>query len=477
MRMRAAVFMAVILAAAVGFAAQAQESPEVQQLKATVEALQKTVQQLTDRIATLEQEKAVPAPQQPARPAVVQPAPQLQAQAVAVPEGNASPVTPRESFNVEQLAAPRLNDLTLDPKYTGFFPIPNTQVIMQLNAKPHFDMFRDSRYSGDDSRFVTATIPVEGSPEYGGGSQFNMNAKATTFIWDVRAPLMDGSPRFFVQTDFFNSESPKLDIRFKQVYGQYYNFVFGQMTTLLEDPDIWPDTVDWEGPNSMIFARLAALHYLIKLSPEWSMTVGVERPDSQVASDYGEGVKGLNRWPDTGFNVRWERAKVGHVQFAGMFRDIGARSPKWGDQHAFGWGANLSWVFDVCSKDSIQGQATYGEGIGRYCNDAFSNMDAAYTDHGDLKPLPYFAGFFGYTHWWAEKWRSTITYGYVGLRDQKSMGPDAYRSTDYASLNAVYQFRKKLSLGFELLYGYKQQQDLLKGDVWRLQFGIAYKLF
>jgi hypothetical protein len=34
-----------------------------------------------------------------------------------------------------------------------------------------------------------------------------------------------------------------------------------------------------------------------------------------------------------------------------------------------------------------------------------------------------------------------------------------------------------MSLGWELLYGYKQQQDLLKGDVWRLQFGIAYKLF
>ncbi len=269
--------------------------------------------------------------------------------AAAIPEGNASPVTLRETFNDEQLAAPRLNDLTVDPKYQGYFRIPNSQVIMQFNAKPHFDMFRDSRYSGDNSRFVTATIPVEGSPDYGGGSQFNMNAKATTLSWDVRAPQVDGSPRFFVQTDFFGSESSKLDIRFKQVYGQYYNFVFGQMTTLFEDPDIWPDTVDWEGPNSMIFARLAAFHYLIKLSPEWSMTVGVERPDSQVASDYGESVTGLNRWPDTGFNVRWEKSKVGHVQFAGMFRDIGVRSPTWGDQHAFGWGANLSFVFDVGS--------------------------------------------------------------------------------------------------------------------------------
>jgi hypothetical protein len=57
------------------------------------------------------------------------------------------------------------------------------------------------------------------------------------------------------------------------------------------------------------------------------------------------------------------------------------------------------------------------------------------------------------------------------------MGDDAYHRTDYASLNAVYQFRQKMTLGFEVLWGQKQQADLLKGDVWRFQFGIAYKLF
>lgn len=476
MKMRSTIVGIILLSMALGAWAQAPESPEVQQLRATVESLQKTVQQLNDRLATLEKEKAsAPAPQA-AKPAGAQPAVEMTSGA-GIPEGNASPVTLRESFNIEQEAAPRLDDLTLDPKYHGFFAIPNSNIIMQLNAKPHFDMFRDSRYSGDDSRFVTAKIPVEGSPAYGGGSQVNANAKASNLSWDVRAPLVAGNPRFFVQADFFGSESPKLDVRWKQLYAQYYNFVFGQTITLFEDPDIWPDTVDYEGPNSMIFSRVAAVHYLFKVGREWSMKVGMERPDSQVASFYGEGVTGLNRWPDAGFNIRWERAKVGHIQFAGMFRDIGVRSPTWGDEHAFGWGANLSWVFDVGKRDSLLGQLTYGEGIGRYCNDAFSNMDAAFDDRGDLNPLPYFGGFFGYTHGWSDKLRSTVTYGYVDLSNELSMGPDAYHRTDYASLNLVYQYHKKMSFGWEVLWGQKTQQDLLSGDVWRLQFGIAYKLF
>ena len=474
----AVLLLAALLFLAFGGSVMAQDQTEVQQLKSMVESLQKTVQQLNTRIQVLEQEKsAVPVPQ-----AQVQPPPAQQAQAAApaqeaIPEGHASPITLRDSFNNEQLAAPRLNDLTVDPKYEGFFRIPNSPVIMQFNAKPHLDLMEDNRNSGDQSRFVTATIPMEGSPDYGGGSRFNMNAKATNMSWDVRAPSMEGSPRFFVQIDFFNSENPKLDLRWKQIYAQYYNFVIGQTITLFEDPDVWPDTVDYEGPNSMIFARQPVVHYLLRLSPEWNMTLGAEKPDSQVSPYYGASITGTNRIPDLGFNIRWERAKAGHVQFAGMVRDLGARSPVWGDKTVLGWGANLSGVFDVGKRDSLQGQLTYGEGIGRYSNDAFSNMDAAFTTDGELKALPYFGGFFGYTHWWNEKLRTTLTYGYVDLQDELSMGPDAYHRTNYASLNAVYQFRKKMTFGWEVLWGKKQQQNLLSGDVWRLQFGIAYKLF
>lgn len=474
MRMRA-VFILIVLALGACAAVQAQESPEVQQLKATVEALTKTVQQLNERLATLEQQKAPPPPATPPPPA-----PQAQGVPPAageVPEGNASAVTLRESFNDQQTGAPRPDDLTLDPKYRGFFAIPNTPVIMQLNAKPRLDLMEDNRYSGDDTRFVTATIPIEGTPEHGGGSQFNMNAKASNISWDVRAPKLKGSPRFFLQLDFFGSESPKLDVRWKQLYAQYYNFVFGQTITLFEDPDVWPDTVDYEGPNSMIFARIPVIHYLIKVNPEWMVTLGVERPDAQIASYYGDPVKGVNHAPDVGFNVRWERADVGHVQFATMFRSLGARSPVWGDKSAFGWGANLSGVHDVGEQDAFLWQLTYGHGIARYFNDCFSNLDAAITDDGDLKPLPYFGGFVGYTHWWNGKWRSTLTYGYVNIDDELSMGDEAYHRTDYASVNAVYQFRERMTLGWEFLWGYKEQQDRLNGDVWRLQFGIAYKIF
>jgi hypothetical protein len=168
---------------------------------------------------------------------------------------------------------------------------------------------------------------VEGSPGYGGGSQFESNAKATSPSWEVRPPAPRGTPRFCVQTDLFDSESPKPDPRWKRVYGQHHNLVCRQTMTLLKDPDVRRDTVDCGGPDSVVFARPPAIHCMIRLGSEWDMKLGLGRPGARVAPCHGESVAGIN-------HLRWEQAKMDHVQSGIMFCGAGARSPARGDQHA-----------------------------------------------------------------------------------------------------------------------------------------------
>ena len=55
--------------------------------------------------------------------------------------------------------------------------------------------------------------------------------------------------------------------------------------------------------------------------------------------------------------------------------------------------------------------------------------------------------------------------------------PQAYHETYYSSLNLVWQIRKRLSVGFEALYGYKVEASGGYGDVWRVQTGLVYSLF
>jgi hypothetical protein len=81
------------------------------------------------------------------------------------------------------------------------------------------------------------------------------NANATQLRLDVRAPEMGGNFRFYYQNDFFarartsgdmkvsGSASLRSVLRISRA-----EFTYG----VWEDPDSWPDTVDYEGPNAVI---------------------------------------------------------------------------------------------------------------------------------------------------------------------------------------------------------------------------------
>jgi hypothetical protein len=443
------------------------QQEEIEKLKKAVESMQKTIDEQNKKIQEIGQ-KQVEAP----------PAPAQAAPAAAEVTSPSSPVTERGAFNDQQQAAPRPDDLTLDPKYRGFMRLPNTPVLLKFNAKPRVDMTYDSREAGDDNRFITAKIPVGGDSTKGGRPVFNINAKGSQLRIDVRAPEVAGSPRFYYENDFYGSGGGEFPYRVRHLYGQIYNVIVGQTFSIFEDPDVWPDTVDFEGPSSAIFARRPLLRYQHRVNDEWQLNLGVEQPDTEAdTTGQPDGTTGRNSAPDGGVNARWERSGTGHVQLASIFRDIGVRGSSNGNQDVFGWGLNLSGGFDTIGRDTLQTQLTYGDGLFRYCNDDFQNNDAAFDKDGDLEAIPYFGAMLGYTHHWNESFRSTASYGYVHLDNTSGQAGSAYNETQYASLNLMWQLRQRLSVGLEELYGLRTTKDGSNGDVFRTTVGLVYSIF
>jgi hypothetical protein len=477
--------IALIAVAPTLVAAQQTTQAEIQELKRAVEALQKRVKEL----------EAGQAPAAPAAaPAAVAPAPapapvvakpgeapspaeEAEAQ-LAAAHGHQSPVESRGSFDDKQDAAARPGDYTLDPQYRGFIPIPHTVFMIKFNPKPRVDMTVDSKYSGDDFRFVTAKIPLEGTPEYGGGEHFNANGNGSQLRLDMRAPGAPGNFRFYYQNDFFGSDTKNFQYRLQHLYGQYYGVVGGFTYGVFEDPDAWPDTVDYEGPNAVIFARRALIHYTMNLSDAWNVTLGVEDPDIYVDNSGDPNAVERFRAPDTGFNVRWEPASLGHVQFSTIFRSIGINGDVGGSDDVFGWGVNLAGSLNVTASDTLQFWGVYGDGVGGMGNDtSFVNSDAALKSNGNLVALEYVSGMLAVTHRWTPRWRSTATYGYVNLENTGLQPGDAYNFTHYASGNLVFQLLKRLSIGTELLYGFREVKNGDHGDVYRFQLGLLYSVF
>jgi hypothetical protein len=462
-------------------------SATTEQLETTVNEMQKTIENLQQQIIELKNQQPVVPPQANSpglatnQTLTVSSDKVVFSQTVTEITGHEAQVTSRNTFNDQQEAAQRANDQTLDPKYKGFIPIPNTPAIIKFNAKPRVDFTSDNRNSGNPDRFVTAQIPVDGQSNLGGGHQFNVNARGSSLRLDVRAPDFAGAPRFYYENDFFGSGGG-MSFRIKQLYGEYYNITAGWTYSIFEDPDVWPDTVDFEGPNSMIFARQPTVRYLLPMNEHWQFNFGIEQPASEVDNFDLPDVSSVNHAPDGGLNVRWEDKKIGHVQVAGILRDVGANSPTFGNQHSFGWGLMAATSLNIFSKDSVQLQATYGEGYFHFANDNFTTSgfnggDAAYDINGNLKALPYFSAMAGYTHHWTDSLRSTATFGYADLNNAFSQGPLAYHKTYYASGNVVYQIRKRLSIGLEALYGKKEVKSGADGDVFRVQMGIMWALF
>jgi DcaP outer membrane protein len=442
-------------------------SAEVEELKAQVRLLQQRIDQMEQR----EKERATTE----ARPAVVPPAAVTTA-AEPPASGEKGEVVSRGTLRNEQEAAPRPDDLLLDPQFRGFTRIPNTKVLVKFNAKPRTDVTLDTWNAGDDNRFVTAKIPVFGQADHGGDPRFNINAKGSQLRIDVRAPEIAGKPRFYYENDFYGSGGGEFPYRLRHLYGQYYNIVVGQTYSIFEDPDVWPDNVDYEGPNSAIFARRPLVRYLLPFNKEWQMNFGIEQPEAEIDLTSQDGARSYNNAPDGGVNVRWEQADVGHVQLATILRSLSAEDTTEGKQSVLGWGFNLATVLNTWGPDSFQGQATYGHGLFRYSNDDFVNNDAAFQKDGDLQAIPYLGLMTGYTHHWSDQFRSTASGGYVHLDNTGAQTGDAYHETVYGSLNLIYQYHKRLSIGVEGLYGRRETKDGADGEVYRVT-AVVYTIF
>jgi hypothetical protein len=473
-----------LLALAGSAAAEPASQQDIEDLKKLLLQQEQSIRELKSRIQELEAKPAAPAPAAGAPPAAVAapaapPSPAEDAIRKAQAESRKSPVADRRQFDDKQEAAARPGDYTLDPQYRGFLAIPNTPFMIKFNPKPRLDMTIDSQRSGDDFRFVQATIPLEGQPGHGGGEQFNMNGNGSQLRVDMRAPSVPGNFRFYYQNDFFGSDTKNFQYRLQHLYGQYYGVVAGYTYGVFEDPDAWPDTVDYEGPNSVVYARRPLVHYTMPLADDWNFTVGVEDPDIFVDLTGAPDANVRTRAPDTGFNIRWESADWGHVQFSTIVRSIGADGGGVAESDdVFGWGVNLATSLNVTERDTVQGMLVYGYGVAGMGNDpSFVNSDAALDMSGDLVALEYASLLAAATHKWTPRWRSTMVYGFANVANTGMQAGDAYDFTHYASANLVYQLFKRLSIGVEGLYGYREAKSGAHGDVFRLQVGLLYSLF
>jgi hypothetical protein len=279
--------------------------------------------------------------------------------------------------------------------------------------------------------------------------------------------------------------------RLRHAYGELGQFGAGQTWSPFMDPDVFPNSIEYWGPNGMVFFRNVQARWM-PLKGEHAVTVALERPgasgDQGTVSGRIElaGIQGRFPLPDISANYRWTQG-WGHLQVAGIVRSI-----KWDDTLAFtpghpydlsgsdvGWGINVSTNVKF-GKDTLRASVVYGEGIENYMNDAPADIGATASASAALgidgKALPVVGLVAFYDRTWSDKWTSTIGYSRVDIDNSDLQAGNAFKTGEYALVNALYYPVDDLMFGPEFQWGRRENNsDGWSADDYRLQFSVKYK--
>ena len=256
----------------------------------------------------------------------------------------------------------------------------------------------------------------------------------------------------------------------------------GQYYTLFMNVDIFPNTIDYWGPNGMVFIRNPQLRYTAMDNGGMKLGVFIGGAEFRHRHRQGECHRSGSRARRQDLLARsrrqiQHRSRWGQFQVSGILREVGYESANTASANPSGtktgWGVNVNGQFKTGPQDRVMAQFVYGHAIASYMNDG--GVDLAPNSSIKAETVPSYGGMLYYDHYWNESFSSSIG---VSMHHQDNLGgqlPNAFRQGTYASTNVLWYPAKNVMTGVEFIYGKLEQFDGATADDPRLQFSAQVK--
>src|SRR6185312_2883781 len=452
-------------------AASAQDSTgdlkaQIQQLTQQLQQQQQVIQQMKTRLDAMERQEAE------AKAAPPREAPPSMAVASAPP----IPVAPPKPPSAPAGEGPK------GPE--GYISL-GSDNWLKLDVVAQVDTLVDEKRIGTPELFVTSAIPVKGDPYYNSGWRSTLSGKQSIVRMDFQRESPFGTVKVVYKNNFFGSGSGDMVYNLQYLYGELdnetYSFLAGYYLSAFTDIDAFPNTLDYEGPNSFTFKYAPQLRWSPILT-KWgdstlTLPMSIEKPNADISVPDPFGT--YSKRPDFTIGLRWN-APDGHLQWANLLRDLAVESSTENRSRSTNaYATQLSGAVSVFGSDSIQGWVSGGKGYANFLQDISGyGLDAAFNPSLDLKAIKAVGGGAGYTHSWAENMSSSFSYGYLRIDPDDDFIVDTTlpKSTRYASANFAWQASPHTMIGFEYLWGSNRNLEGRNGDASRIQGTIRYDL-
>jgi hypothetical protein len=350
-----------------------------------------------------------------------------------------------------------------------------------------------------DATLRPSKIPTT-KGQFGDDGQSVISARQSRF--GVQASQEIAGKPLFVKFEFdlygTGDDAGQTTMRLRHFYGQWGPILAGQTNTLFMDGDTFPNTIDYWGPNGMVFVRNPQIRFTHKTGNN-TFAIAIEKPNSDIDAGkireldptLGAGIQPSEKIPDLTGQYRYD-SDWGHIQLAGVLRKVGYDTPGTPDNEPknskMGWGINASTSVKTWNKDKLHLAVVYGEGIASYMNDGGTDLGPKANPvvtppivgaplppgslRGDVLPLLGLMAY--YDHYWNDQWSTSLGWSMVDVDNTSFQQADAFNSAQYASANILWTPDKRILAGAELLWGNRKDFNGNKGDDTRVQFTFKY---
>ena len=327
--------------------------------------------------------------------------------------------------------------------------------------------------------------------EFGRDGNFWLSARQSRFGAKATIPTDSGDITAQFEFDMFGvgRDAGLTTIRLRHAWGQWKQIGAGQTNSQFMDVDVFPNILDYWGPNGMLFFRNVQLFWEPYKNDESNARIAIEAPGA--SADVGllserielESISPRFPAPDLTGHYRFGRS-WGYVQIGGALRyfaydDLLPNDAFDLNGHTWGGGVSVSSNIKFNTRNVLRLQWTYGQGIQNYFNDAPvdvgpernpGNLVTPFT--GEALPI---TGYVAYLdHNWSDAWSTAVGYSSVDIENSDLQRPDAFRLGRYASVNLLRSI-KNVMMGGELQWAQRENfSDGFDVDDIRLQFSFKY---
>ena len=277
-------------------------------------------------------------------------------------------------------------------------------------------------------------------------------------------------------------------IRPRHFYGEIGAFGAGQTVSPFMDIDVFPNILDYWGPNGMVFFRNVQVRWM-PLRGDTRLTIALERPGSSqdpgILADRIEIQNVLARFPYPDLSGEFKYGgKRGYIRAGAIVRktvldDLLTHDVFNLDQGIIGWGVNVSSNVRF-SADTLRLQYVYGDGIENYMNDAPVDIAARPNPGDPLRPirgraLPIHSLVAFLDHSWNKTWSTSAGYSELVISNTSLQLPAEFHRGQYAIANLLYSPAEHIMYGAEAQWARRTNfGDGFHANDYRVQISFKY---